>query len=61
MSLGNTSLDFPKLWVLAISLVIKSGNENIKALEPNTPKKHKNDFSAIPDIIKYPHQLAIFI
>lgn len=61
ISLGNTHWDFPKLWFLAFSLVIKAGNENIKAMEPKTPKKHKNDFSAIPDIIKFPHQLLIFI
>lgn len=30
-------------------------------MEPKTPKKHKNDFSAIPDVIKFPHQLTIFI
>lgn len=45
---------FLKLWFLAISLVIKAGNENIKALDPKTPKKHKNDFSAIPGMIESP-------
>lgn len=33
----------------------------MKALEAKTPKKHKNGFSAFPDMIEFPHQLIILL
>lgn len=48
-------------WFLEFSFVFIARYEKLKSLETNTVKTHKNGFTAIPDRIKFPHQLWLFI